>query len=103
MQKTMFTRELLSHANVLSESSFTKKVYCLGKWQEMAHHVQFVEVTIGYPKFISTNMLSWVLAFNDLMHHCTDDEGILDLLTKDFHHLDVICINQTQSLSPHGK
>ena len=72
---------------------------CLLLWKvakalyEMAHPAQFVEVILGYPNFISINMLSWALALNDLRHHCPGDEDILDLLTKDFHQCDVTCIN----------
>lgn len=41
----------LLHTNVLFESPFRKVVYCNGRWQEcfqeMVHHVQFVEGILG--------------------------------------------------------
>ena len=103
--KTTFTKLLLQYADVLFERPIRKIVYCYGQWQEyfqdMASQITFVErIPEDVPALFPMGCRPGILMLDDLMRNCSEDERILDLLTKVSHHCDVTCIYLTQNIFP---
>ena len=104
-RKTTFTKLLLQYSDVLFERPIRKIVYCYGQWQEyfqdMASQITFVErIPEDVPALFPMGCRPGILMLDDLMRNCSEDERILDLLTKVSHHCDVTCIYLTQNIFP---
>ena len=91
------THYYVQYADVSFQTPIHKIVYCYGQWQTcfagMASYATFVEgIPEDVPALFSRGCRPEIVAFDDLMRNCSEDERVIDLFTKVSHHCDVACI-----------
>lgn len=107
--KTVWTDKLLRHVNEVFNDTIEKIVYCYGEFQPrfvaMEREIPNIQFVEGFPDDIYTlfDKTPGLLVIDDLMNESTNQDTMVNVITKGCHHHNISTIFLVQNLFPPGK
>ena len=104
--------EKIIYENSLIKPNIEKILYCYSTWQpgytevinkckELNKEIEFLKGLPEIEKF--TNNKNYLLILDDLMTECGNDRNILNIFTRDSHHLNISVFLLNQNIFPNEK
>lgn len=110
--KTVFTKNILKHANGMFKSPISKIFFCYSMWQkiynEMENEIADIQFYKGLPTMDILN--EWgaveghkIIVFDDLMMQGVESEELVQLMCVGSHHANITIIFLIQNIFQKGK